>query len=175
MVTLPPRIRDHNIKNMLWRLIAGIGLALALAGGLWWHYHPVHPAPVKASLYENDMTEGLLRLLLAEMKPPVPPVCFLAFGAGRTPPSRQFLARFRGTQPEVRGCDSAASPPIGKYFDYSTGRPGLIVHIVSFAENQSGSFDVVVAFSDLPAGRNQFTYHVDNFSGYWQIKSRKPA
>ncbi len=150
-----------------------IGLMLVLAGGYWWLRPPVHPGPVNASIYETDMIEGLVRGVLAEFTPPVPTVCFLAFGDGRTPPSRPFIARFAGTRPAICSCDSAASPPIGKYFDVYTGRPGLIVHVVSFKEYIPGTFDVVVAFSNLPPGHDRFTYRVAQLSGIWTVKSRK--
>jgi len=151
-----------------------LGLGLLLAGGWWWLRPTPHPAPVIASIYETDMIEGLLRKIMAEMPPPVPTVCFLAFGDGRTPPSRAFIARFAGSRPAVCGCDSAASPPIGKYFDAATGREGLIVHIVSFQEFISGTFDVVVRFSSLPPGHDRFVYRIANQGGEWVVLSRKP-
>ena len=150
-----------------------IGLALVLAGGWWWLRPPSHPAPVIASIYETDMVEGLIRKVLAELPPPVPQVCFLAFGDGRTSPSRAFLARFTGSQPAVCSCAAAASPPIGKYFDASTGREGLIVHIASFKEVIPGSCDVLVRFSNMPPGHDRFTYRVINIGGDWTVKSRK--
>jgi hypothetical protein len=153
-----------------------IGLILLLAGGLWWrHQHPAHPAPVNAPSYETDMTEALLRKVLTELPPPVPPVCFLAFGDGRTSPSREFIARFTGSQPVVRSCGAAASPPIGRYFDAYTGREGLIVHIVSFKEIISGTSDYLVRFSNLPDGHDRFTYRIAHTGGEWLVKPRQPA
>jgi hypothetical protein len=157
------------------RTIIATVLVLALAGGFWWRHHPAHPAPVNASLYETDMTESLLREILSEFKPPIPSICFLAFGDGGTPPSRAFIARFAGSEPSVRSCGSAAAPPTGQFFETSTGRPGLVVHIVSFKELISGTFDVRVSFSNLPAGHDQFIYRVTNLAGEWKIKGRNPA
>jgi hypothetical protein len=152
-----------------------IFLVLALAGGFVWLHHPAHPAPVNASLYEMDMTEGLVRGILTELKPPVPSICFLAFGDGFTSPSPAFIARFAGSQPAVRSCGSAVSPPGGMFFEMSTGKPGLVVHILSFKELIPGTFDALVAFSNLPAGHNRFTYRVSNRNSEWKIESRKPA
>jgi hypothetical protein len=156
-------------------VLIAVGLALAVAGGYWWLRPPKHPPPVNASLYETDMIEGLVRGILPQLPPPVPPVCFLAFGDGRTSPSRQFLARFAGSQPAVRSCGSAASPPIDKYFDVYTGRQGLIVHIVSFKQFTHGTFDVLVSFSNLPPGHDRFTYRISTIAGEWTVRSRKPA
>jgi hypothetical protein len=159
----------------MWRIIIATILVLALAGGFWWRHHPAHPAPVNASLYETDMTENLVRAILTEFTPPVPSVCFLAFGDGSTPPSRAFIARFAGSQPAVRSCASSVSPPTGQFFETSTGRPGLVVHIVSFKELVPGAFDVLVAFSNLSPGHDHFIYRVSNIAGEWKVKSRKLA
>ncbi len=148
-------------------------MALVLLGGLWWWHRPAHPAPVNASLYETDMIAGLVRQILTEFKPPVPTVCFLAFGDGRTPPSPEFIARFAGSQPEVRSCGSAASPPIGKYFDVSTGRPGLVVHIIDFREIIHDTFDVDVSFSNLTPGHDRCVYRINRIGGDWRFKSRQ--
>ena len=152
-----------------------VGLLLLLAVGWWRHEHPAYPAPVDASLYETDMTEALLRTILPALPPPAPPVCFLAFGDGRTSPSREFIARFAGSQPAVRSCAAAASPPIGRYFDASTGREGLIVHIVSFKEIIPGTCDYLVRFSNLPEGHDRFTYRIAKIGGDWVLESRRPA
>ena len=123
-------------------VIIVIGLGLALLGGLWWRHHPAHPAPVNASIYETDMMESLVREILTEFKPPLPSICFLAFGAGTTSPSPEFIARFAGSQPAVRRCGSAVSPPVGRFFETSTGKPGLVVHIIRFKKYIPGTFDV---------------------------------
>jgi hypothetical protein len=148
---------------------------MVLAGGLWWWHRPSHPAPVKAALYETDMVEGLVRELLTELKPPVPPVCFLAFGDGTTPPSRAFISRFAGSQPAVRGCDFAVMPPVGRQFQKSTGQAGLMIHIIQFKEVFPGSFEVLVRFSNLPDGRDHFTYRITKLGGDWMTRSRKAA
>ena len=121
------------------------------------------------------MTEGLVREILTELQPNAPSVCFLAFGEGGTPPSSEFLARFAGSQPAVRSYGSAASPPIAKFFEVSTGKSGLVVHIIHFQEFVPGTFDVLVAFSNLPAGHDRFTYRLSNIAGDWKVKSRSPA
>ena len=157
------------------RVVIFLGLGLLLAGGAWWWLRPTHPAPVNASIYETDMVEGLIRELLTELKPPVPAVSFLAFGDGTTPPSRAFISRFVGSQPAVRACDSAASPPVGQQFEISTGRPGLIIHVIQFKEITPSAFDVLVRFSNLPEGQDRFTYRVTKLGGEWKIDSRKAA
>ena len=43
------------------RALIAVGLGLALAGSFWWLRPLAHPPPVNASLYETDMTEGLVR------------------------------------------------------------------------------------------------------------------
>lgn len=151
-------------------LIIIIGLGLFLFGGIWWqHNHPAHPAPVNASIYETDMIESLVREILTEFKPPLPSICFLAFGDGTTSPSQKFIARFADSRPTVRSCGSAAAPPVGRFFETSTGRPGLMVHIVRFKEYISGTFDVKVSFSNLPPGHDQFTYRVSQIGGEWRV------
>ena len=157
------------------RAILLVGVGLLLAGGIWWWLRPSHPAPVNRSIYETDMVEGLVRELLAELKPPISPVCFLAFGDGTTTPSSPFIARFAGSNPSVRGCGAAAMPPVGRQFEISTGRPGLIIHIVEFKEITPSAFDVLVRFSNLPEGQDRFTYRVRNVGGDWRIISRKAA
>ena len=155
------------------RAIIAVGLGLALAGGFWW-LRPALPPRVNASLYETDMTEGLVRGILSELKPPVPPVCFLAFGEGFTPPSQTFLARFAGNRPPVRSCGTAVSPPIGQDIEVSTGRPGLMVHVIRFKKIIPGTFDVWVALSNLPPGHDHFIYRVSNTTSEWKIESRRP-
>jgi hypothetical protein len=148
-------------------------LAVMLAAGVWWRLHPAHPPAVQASLYETDMVEGLVRGILTEMKPNGPPVCFLAFGDGETAPSRAFLGRFDESEPKVRGCGAAASPPVGRHFEFSTGQPGLEIHIIRFKEIVPWSFEVLVRFSNLPAGRDRFSYRVTRQANEWKIQSRK--
>ena len=155
------------------RAIIAVGLGLALAGSFWWLRPPAPPPRVNASLYETDMTEGLVRGILSELKPPVPPVCFLAFGEGFTPPSQTFLSRFAGNRPPVRSCDYAVSA-IGKNFEVSTGRPGLMVHVIRFKQIIPGTFDVWVALSNLPPGHDHFVYRVSHAIGEWKIESRQP-
>lgn len=157
------------------RTILNVGLLLLVAGGIWWWRRPAHPPVVNASIYETDMVEGLVRGLLTELKPPVQPVCFLAFGGGTTSPSEAFIARFKGSDPEVCGCGAAAMPLVGRQFETSTGRPGLIIHVVEFKEITPSTFDALVSFSNLPEGRNRFTYRVWKTSGEWKIKNRKAA
>lgn len=157
------------------RVLIVLAVALLVAGGLWWSHGPTHPGPVDASLYETDMTENLLRSILSGFKAPVPPVCFLAFGEGRTAPSQAFLDRFNGSQPAVRGCKSAVSPPTGQYFDVTTGRPGVMVHIIRFKETLPGTFDVLVSFSNLPRGHDRYNYHITLLGGDWLVKSPVPA
>lgn len=157
------------------RTLIFICLGLSLVGGLWWWNSPSHPKPVNASIYETDMVAHLVRELLTELPEPVPQICFLAFGDGETPPSRPFIARFSGSRPAVRSCDSAVMPPVNKRFEISTGKPGLMIHVVQFKQIISGTFDVLVSFPHLPEGRNRFTYRLYNVGGEWKIKSRTAA
>lgn len=152
-----------------------IALLLLVAGGIWWWSRPTHPPVVKRSLYETDMVENLVRGLLTELKPPAEPVCFLAFGDGTTSPSHIFMRRFAGTHPELLACGAAAMPPGCQQFETSSGRPGLMIHIVKFKEFTPGTFDVVVSFSNLPAGKNRFIYRIANLGGEWKIRSCKAA
>jgi hypothetical protein len=130
---------------------------------------------VDASLYETDMAESLVRNILAGMQPPLPPVCFLAFGDGATPPSREFIARFAGTHPALRSCQTASAPPTGQYIETSTGKPGLVVHILSFKQIVPGMFDVLVQFSNLPPGRDHVLYCVTRLNDGWVVQSSRPA
>jgi hypothetical protein len=158
------------------RAIILVGLGLALAGGFCWLQHrPAHPAPVNAPLYETDMIESLVRNILAEMKPPLPPVCFLAFGDGGTPPSRAFIARFRGTSPVMLSYQTAAAPPTGQFFETSTGRPGLVVHVIRFEQTAPGTFDVLVRFSNRPPGHDHLLYRVAQVDDAWVVQSSHSA
>lgn len=160
------------------RIIIKIVLVLAVVavvGGFWWSQHKTAPQRVNGSAYESEMIEKLVLGLLQELGSQAPPVCFLAFGDGATQPSPGFVARFAGTHPTVKDAGSAVSPPIGKFFDKSNGRPGLVIHIVSFKEYVSGIYDVLVTFSNLPSGHNRFIYRISKATGEWKVKSRKPA
>ena len=158
----------------MWRAIVATVLVLTLAGGFWWRHHVALPAPVDASIYETDMTENLVRGIIGGFKPPLPSVCFLAFGEGSEPPSRAFIARFAGSLPEVRSCGSAVGSPTGRYYETSTGKPGLVVHIISFKESTPGTFHVLVSFSNLPSGRDRFAYRISNIAGEWKIQGHQP-
>jgi hypothetical protein len=154
------------------RFVIVIVCGLLAAGAVfYWLHRPTHPATVNARLYENDMVEGLVRRLLTRLNPPLPAVCFLAFGDGTMPPGPGFIARFAGCSPVVRSCGSASMPPINQFFDTRTGRPGLIIHIVHFKEIKPGIFEVQVSFSNLPPGHDEFIYHVTELSGDWIITS----
>lgn len=153
-------------------LMAAVGVGLL--GGYWWWRQARIPPRVNASEYESDMTEGLVRGVLREIGTGGPPVCFLAFGEGRTPPSPGFVARFGNTYPALRSSGSSVSPPNGKYFEVSNGRPGLILRVVSFKEITPSAFDAVVAFSNLPTGNDHFIYRVAKQDGEWVIMNRKP-
>jgi hypothetical protein len=121
------------------------------------------------------MVESLIRNMLDEMKPPLPPVCFLAFGDGGTPPSRAFIARFAGTHPAVLSYQTAAAPPTGQFLEIVSGRPGLVVHIIRFEETAPGSFDVLVQFSNLPPGHDHLLYRVAHADDGWVVQSNHPA
>jgi len=145
-----------------------------VAGFAWWR-HTRLPPRVNASEFENEMTASLVHELLRELATNnPPPVCFLAFGEGQTPPSYNFVAQFSGSYPALRGSGSSASPPIGKYFEVSNGRPGLILRLVRIRAITPSSHEVVVAFSNLPAGRNRFRYRVSKLAGDWSVANRKP-
>lgn len=157
------------------RAAISIVLLLLIGGGIWWWQRPTHPPVVNRSLYETDMVEGLVRNLLTELPPPVEPVCFLAFGDGTTSPSHVFMQRFAGTHPQLLACGAAAMPPGLGQFETSSGRPGLTIHIVKFKEILPDTFDVWVSFSNLPDGKNRFTYRIAKIAGDWEIRSRKAA
>lgn len=153
-----------------------IGLLLAaVACGIWWRLDSRRPPQVNALEYESDMTEGLVRGVLKELGGNAPAVCFVSFGEGHTPPSPAFVNRFSTCRPQVRSSGSSVAPPIGKIFEISTGKRGLIIQIIKFRQIIPGCFDVVVAFSNLPPGHDQFVYRVVNEGGDWRIKSRKAA
>ena len=88
-------------------------------------------------------------------------------------PSGAFIARFAGSHPLVESFKYSTRPPGGKVIEVSTGKTGVIVQIISFREFIPGTFDVLVAFSNLPASQNRFVYRVSNMNGGWEIKSRK--
>lgn len=155
-------------------ILLAVVVAGALGGGFWWWRHSRIPPRVNASPYESDMTEGLVRGVLHELGGSGPPVCFLAFGEGRTPPSPGFIARFASTYPELRSSGSSVSPPIGKHFEVSNGRPGLIVRVISFREITPSVCEAVVAFSNLPAGRDRYIYRVAKQGGEWVVLNRRP-
>jgi hypothetical protein len=100
-------------------------------------------------------------------------VCFVAFGEDKTAPSGAFVARFAGSYPSVESFKSSARPPGGKILEVSTGKAGVIVQIISFKEFIPGTFDILVAFSNLPSGHDRFVYRVSNATGGWDIKNRK--
>ena len=162
-------MRRTTLVILLTVVVAG-----ALGGGFRWWRHSQIPSRVNASEYESDMTEGLVRGVLRELGGGGPPVCFLAFGEGRTPPSPNFIARFANTYPELRSSGSSVSPPNGKYFEVSNGKPGLIMRVISFREITPSVFEGVVAFSNLPASRDRFVYRVAKQDGEWVVLSRKP-
>ena len=157
---------------VVWVLLA----AAVAGGGWWWLHHSERPPQVNAAEYETDMTEGLLRAVLREFEGTGTGLCFLAFGEGPTRPSRPFIARFDGTTPALQSCGAAESPPnLGKYFDKGNGMPGVLIEVVKFKEITPDGFDVVVAFSHLPAGQDRFTYRVSRIGGEWIVRNRKPA
>lgn len=156
------------------KLILLLGVAAVLGGGFWWWRHPRISPRVNASEYENEMTAGLVRGVLSELGTSGPPVCFLAFGEGRTPPSASFIAQFASSHPEVRSSGSSVSPPVGKHLEVSSGRPGLIVRIISFREITPSVSEAIVAFSNLPAGHDRFIYRIAKEGGEWIVQSRKP-
>lgn len=155
-------------------LLATIGLVF-LGLGWWRSHHTVHPPPVNTVEYESNMTEALVRGILDKLESNAPRTCFLAFGDGLTPPSRNFLARFQGARLNVRSCHYAVNPSSGKYYDIITGQEGLMLHVIKIKEYISGTFDVVVSLSNLPAGHDHFRYRILNIGGEWKTESCKPA
>jgi hypothetical protein len=75
----------------------------------------------------------------------------------------------------LRSCGSAASPPVGRHFEISTGLPGFVIHIVEFREVVSWSFEVRVRFTHLPEGQDSFIYVVNKLGDEWKIMSRRSA
>ena len=160
-------------KSTLYLLLAAL-LATGVTGGWLVSRHgQVRRQPAVG--FESDMTENLLRGIFVENAAANPAVCFLAFGEDRTAPDDAFIARFAGSRPAVRSFQSSVMPPIGKILETASGKPGLLIQIVSFKELITGTFDVVVTFSNLPPGHDRFTYRVTDLAGEWKIQSRKPA
>lgn len=159
----------RSSKIILFTLLA-VGL---VAGGFWKWRASIPPAPVNVSPFETDMTVGLLRGILGELGPSAPPVCFLAFGEARTPPSGGFMSRFGRTRPQLRSFGSAVAPPINRFFEISNGRPGLVISVISFREITTSLFEFEVVFSNLPAGQDRYLYKVMNQGGDWVVVSRK--
>jgi hypothetical protein len=159
-------------KSTLYLLLAAL-LATGVTGGWLYRHGQVRRQP--AVEFESDMTESLLRGIFAENAASNPAVCFLAFGADRTSPDDAFIARFAGSRPAVRSFQFSVMPPTGKILETASGKPGLLIQIVSFKELITGTFDVVVTFSNLPPGHDRFTYRVTDLAGEWKIQSRKPA
>ena len=56
-----------------------------------------------------------------------------------------------------------------------TGRPGVIIQIISFREISHDEFDFLVALSNKPPGHDRFIYRLFNIGGDWKITSHKPA
>jgi hypothetical protein len=153
-------------------ILAGV---ILLLGGVWLHHHFRHPQKVNASIFENDMMESLVRGMLRENSLRDAPVCFIAFGEGRTPPSPEFIARFADCRrPAVRGVNNSVSPPVNRYFEKVNGRPGLILRIIQFQEFISSVFDVTVSISNLPPGHDRIVYRISNSTGEWVITKRTP-
>ncbi|MFZ1073382.1 MAG: hypothetical protein WAO21_08085 [Verrucomicrobiia bacterium] len=153
-------------------IILTLILGIIAVGVVWRVHRASSPQQVDAAEFESDMTEALLRGILPELQDA--PVCFVAFGEGKTAPSWPFIARFAGSHPSVESFKSSVHPPGGKVFEISTGRTGVIVQIISLKEYVPGTFDVLVAFSNLPSGRDRFVYRISGTGGDWTIKSRKP-
>jgi hypothetical protein len=157
------------------KIILMLGLVAILAGGLWGLLHSTHPAPVKASLYETSLTESLVRNILDELKTNAPPLCFLAFGEGVTPPSPHFIRQFAGSRPAVRSGQYAAASPTGQYVDYMTGQPGVILRIIRLKQLDPNTFEVLVGFSNRPPGQDRFLYRVCKVGSRWTLIGRKPV
>jgi hypothetical protein len=149
-------------------------LGLAVSGVCWWgFYHAKAPQPARVAEYESDMMEGLLRGIFRQLDESNLAVYFLAFGEARTEPSGAFIARFADHHPPVRRFTSSVVAPGGMVFETSTGRPGVIIQVISFKESSAGTFDVLVAFSNRPAGRDRVLYRISNDGGEWLIKNWK--
>ncbi len=167
-----------HISSRTLRLVGGIiaGVVLVVAVVVWWG-RPGHPAGrVDRSLFENDMMEGFVRCLLRESNIRDAPVCFLAFGEGRTSPSSGFLARFADCRhPAVRGVGSSVLPPVNRLFEKDSGRPGIVLQVIKCEQYIVGVFDITMSFSNLPRGHDRIIYRVARDSGDWTIQKRTPA
>jgi hypothetical protein len=153
-------------------IIVTLILGIIVVGAAWRVHHARTPQRVEAAGFESDMTEALVRGISPELQNAS--VCFVAFGEDKTAPSWPFIARFAGSHPPVESFKYSTSSPGGKILDVSTGRAGVTVQIISFKEFVPGTFDVLVAFSNLPSGRDRFVYRISGTGGDWTIKSRKP-
>jgi hypothetical protein len=159
-----------KITRLILLLIA---ILAAVGGRALMHIH--HPRPVNPVAFETDLTQGLVQGIIKELDADGPKVYFLTFGEIWAEPSPDFIARFAGHFPPVRGFESSVHTPNGLILDTASGQPGVIIQILRFKPVIPGTCDVWVTFPNRPAGPKQFTYRMFDYAGAWTIKSRLPS
>lgn len=166
----------NSSVNRTTLFLIGVALPLLVAGGIWLSRPAHHFGKTEVSPFENDMIESLVRGILPEDGIRNAPVCFVSFGEGRTTPSSDFLHRFADCRnPVVHGTGSSVAPPIDRYFDKYTGRPGTVIQIINLHEYIPGVFDITVSISTRPRGHEREVYRIANIGGTWTIKSHTPV
>jgi len=159
------------------KLTLRILLSLALlAAVVWWgRAHFRHSQPVAVAEFETDLTEGLVQGIIKELDADGPKVYFLTFGEVWAEPSPDFIARFAGHFPPVRGFESSVHTPNGLILDTASGRPGVIIQILRIKPVIPGTSDVWVTFPNRQSAPKDVTYRMFDNSGTWTIKSRLPS
>jgi hypothetical protein len=147
--------------------------ALVLAAG-WLVVHSHHTRKSNMVEFETDLTETLVRGIIQEMDAGQPKYYYVAFGEGRTDPSRLFMARFASHIPPTRGISSAYDTRNGQVTETAHARLGVIIQIVRFKKIDEETMDVLVQFPNQAAGENRFAYRLSSQGGKWSIQRRLP-
>jgi hypothetical protein len=156
-------------------LIIMLVLGGLLAGGGWLWGRAHDPRRANMAEFETDMTEALVRGIMQELDADQAKFYFVAFGEGRTDPSRLFIARFAAHFPPVRGISSAFTRRNGQMLETAHARTGVIIQVVRIKKINAGTFDVLVQFPKEPAGESRFAYRMADAGGKWGIQRRLPV
>jgi len=146
-------------------------LSLALLTAVTWGglAHFRHHQPVALAEFETDLTEGLVQGIIKELDADGPKVYFLTFGEVWAEPSPDFISRFAGHFPPVRGFESSVHTPNGLILDTASGRPGVIIQILRMKPVIPGTCDVWVTFPNRQTSPRAITYRVFDQDGAWTI------